>query len=82
MKRTGSNSGNSSNDRKKYRGDDFGDEPSFEDELMMMDDAETLMDGAMVDFGEGEEVSTINLPQRWIRPEVPEALSNTTNPLG
>jgi hypothetical protein len=62
---------------KRFRGDTE-DEPSFEEELMMMDNM--LVD--MIDDGGESEVTTEQLEARWSRPPVPEAEDLTSEPLG
>jgi hypothetical protein len=62
---------------KRFRGDTE-DEPSFEEELMMMDDM--LVD--VVDDGADNEVTTEQQEARWSRPPVPEGEDLTSEPLG
>ena len=63
---------------KKSRGGDSEDEPSFEDELMMMD--EMLVD-QIVDIGEGDATSE-QQEARWARPALPAGVDHTAEALG
>ena len=63
---------------KKSRGGDSEDEPSFEEELMMMD--EMLVD-QIVDVGEGEG-SSEQQEARWARPPLQGGVDYTAEALG
>ena len=63
---------------KKSRGGDSEDEPSFEEELMMMD--EMLVD-QIVDIGEGDATSE-QQEARWARPPLSPGVDHTAEALG
>ena len=81
MKRSGYNS-NSNNNGKKSRGDEFNDEPSFEEELMMMEESELAMEFLPIDAADTDDAFVANLPQRWSRPAPSDEFMSGSTDLG
>jgi hypothetical protein len=64
---------------KKFRGGDSEDEPSFEEELMMMDEMQV---DQILDLGEDGEVTSEQQEARWARPPLPPGEDHTATALG